>query len=268
MKNKYIGIFFLLLLVLSSCKTEYEKIRTGGDPQKMYTKAMAYYESGDYLKAQGLIETALPFYRGKAEAEELYFKMAYTYYYLQDYLLAASYFQNFGRTFLNSKYREEADFMSADSYYQSSPSFMLDQAYTHKAIEAFQSFANRYPSSQRVGEVNKRIDELRGKLEQKAFYNAKLYYDMEDYQAANRALEDILVSFPDINRGEEIRFLIVKSHYNLAVNSVLGKQKERLSEASLKAKAFIKRYPKSKYKRDVKTILKTIKAQLKSNKYE
>jgi len=165
------------LFLLAGCKTEYEKIRTSGDPIRIYKKAMEYYEAEDYLKAQTLMEAALPYYRGKAEAEDLYFKTAYTYYKLKDYLLAAHYFENFGRTFLNSKYREEADFMAAYSYYKSSPDYKLDQSYTKKAIEYFQIFANRYPQSPRIEKVNQHIDELRDKLERKAFYNAKLYFE-------------------------------------------------------------------------------------------
>ncbi len=256
------------VLMLSACKTEYEKIRTGGDPERMYHKAMEYYEAEDYLKAQTLMEAALPYYRGKAEAEELYFKTAYTYYNLKDYLLAAHYFENFGRTFLNSKYREEADFMAAFSYYRSSPNYMLDQSYTHKAIEYFQIFANRYPQSNRIPEVNKLIDELRGKLEKKAFYNARLYYDMEDYLAANTALKELLVDFPDIDKVEEIHYLLVESHYKLAVNSVYSKQKERLIDARKEAENFLKRYPKSKYRKKLRSELKIIKSLLKSNNYE
>ena len=263
-----IGIAMFSLLTVMSCKTEYEKIRTSGDPDRIYKKAMEYYDAKEYLKAQTLMESALPYFRGRAEAEDLYFKVADTYYQLKDYLLAAHYFENFGRTFLNSKYRETADFMSAYSYFESSPSYMLDQGYTKKAIESFQTFANRYPQSKRIEEVNGLIDELRGKLEKKAFYNAKLYYDMEDYQAAIGAFNDILVSFPDIDSGEKIRFLIVKSKYNLATNSIFTKQKERLLEASLYADKFLSRYPKSEFRKKVRTIQKSIKTQLKSNKYE
>ncbi len=254
-----VGIF-----ALTSCKTEYEKVRTSGDPDRIYKKALEYYEEEDYLKAQTLMEAALPFFRGRAEAEDLYFKTAYTYYRLKDYLLAAHYFENFGRTFLNSKYREEADFMAANSYYRSSPSYMLDQAYTKKAIEYFQIFANRYPQSKRIGEVNRLIDLLRGKLEKKAFYDAKLYYDMEDYLAANTAFKDILVSFPDIDNVEEVRYLLVKSHYNLAINSVYSKQDERMKGALEEGVKFLKRYPKTKYRKEVKSYIKTLKSKLKS----
>ena len=49
----------------------------------------------------------------------------------------------------------------------------------------------RYPSSKRVEESNKYMDELLLKLELRDYNTAKLYYKIQDYRAAVWALKKI-----------------------------------------------------------------------------
>ena len=159
MKKTFFIAFVGMSLLLSACKSEFEKIRSSGEVDRIYTKALEYYDQEEYQKAQSLFELIISSYRGKKEAEEIYFKYAYTYYYLEQYILASYYFKNFSNTYGASDLREEADFMSAYSNYQLSPTFRLDQSYSASAIEGFQLFVNTYPNSSRVEECNRLIDE-------------------------------------------------------------------------------------------------------------
>ncbi len=245
-----------LLVVAMACKSSYERIRSSGDVELIYRKSMEYFDEGEYLKAQGLMEIIMPYYRGRKGAEELFYKFAYTYYYTGEYILAATYFENFAKTFLNSPYREEADYMAAYCYYLLSPDYKLDQKYTYKAMEYLQLFANRYPTSERLSDVNKLLDELRLKLETKAKYNAELYYRMGRYKAAIRAFEDMLIQYPDTRYAEEVRYLLVKSYYLWAKNSIPSKQKERYTSAIREAENFLKRYPRSAYRKEVRQIIR------------
>ena len=255
--------FFLVALIAASCKSEFEKIRTSGDPETLYTKAFEYYEEGDYQKAQALLELVISSYRGQKEAEEIYFKYAYTYYHLKQYLLASYYFNNFAQTYSTSSYREEADFMDAYSNYKLSPTFRLDQTYTDKAIEGFQLFVNTYPNSDRVNECNRLIDEMRAKLEQKAFEEAKLYFDLRQYQASIRTFDNLLKDFPETTKSEEMRFLIIKSNYLLAENSILDKQVERYKETLKLSDEFLERYQDGKHYKEVSDIRDNTQKKLK-----
>ncbi|MBK8562527.1 MAG: hypothetical protein IPN76_04080 [Saprospiraceae bacterium] len=76
-----------------------------------------------------------------------------------------------------------------------SPGFRLEQTYTEKAIDDLQLFANTYPNSPRLKEVNRLIDEMRLKLEQKVFDEGLLYYNMRQYQAATTTFENLLKDF-------------------------------------------------------------------------
>ncbi len=254
MRKSLLVAFLGMSLLLSACKGEFEKIRSSGDVNRIYTKALEYYEKEEYQKAQSFFELIISSYRGQKEAEEIYYKYAYTYYYLGQYILASYYFKNFSNTYGASSLREEADFMSAYSNYQLSPTFRLDQSESEKAIEGFQLFVNTYPNSSRVEECNRLIDEMRNKLERKAFESAKLYFDLREYQAAIQTFDNVLKDFPDTDNAEQIRYMIIRSAYQLAKNSFVDKQRERYEDATGRASEFQARFPDSRFRKEVNAI--------------
>lgn len=247
-------LFFaaILSILTISCKSEFEQVRTSGDPERIYDKAMEFYEREDYSKAISLMEIILSSYRGTTQGEDLYFKYAYANYYQKLYLSAANLFETYSTTFPTSDLREEADFMAAYSYYLLSPTYRLDQTYTVKSIDAFQLFVNTFPNSDRVEQSNNLIDDMREKLEKKRLEEAKLYINLRQYEAASQVLENLLKDFPETDRAEEVRYLIVQSAYELAINSVYEKQRERFEKTNSLAEAFIKRYPESIHSVNVK----------------
>ncbi len=261
-KTLFIAVVGLVMLA-SSCKSEFEKIRSSGEASLIYDKALQYYDDQEYQKAQTLFEIIISSYRGRKEAEEIYFKYAYTYYHLQQYILASYYFKNFSNTYSTSEMRQEADFMSAFSNYQLSPTFRLDQTYTRKAIDEFQLFVNTYPDSDKVPQINRLIDEMRSKLEVKAFKSAELYFDLQDYQAAIQSFENVLKDFPDSENVEEIRYMTIRSAFLLAENSFVEKQFERYADTVQRAKEYLNRYETSGYQNEVKQMLLKSEKQLK-----
>jgi outer membrane protein assembly factor BamD len=262
MKKTVLIALLGLVMLSTACKSEFEKIRSSGNVDQIYSKALQYYDNEEYQKAQTLFEIIISSYRGKQEAEDIYFKYAYTYYHLQQYILASYYFGNFSNTYSTSDYRQEADFMAAFSNYQLSPTFRLDQSYTKKAIEQLQLFVNTYPNSDKVEQCNSLIDAMRAKLELKAFKSAELYFDLREYQAAIRSFENVLTEFPDSKNVEEIRFMIIRSAYLLAENSFVEKQFERYKDTAERAQEFMARYEESRYKDDVEKMLEQSREEL------
>lgn len=257
------SLLFLCLVSLVSCKTEFERIRTSNDPGTVYKKALEYYDAEEYTKSITLMDLILSGFRGDVRAEGLYYKYAKAHYELGQYLSAASYFENFSNTFPSSKFRQDADYFSALSYYNMSPTYRLDQGYSDKAIEGFQLFANTYPQSEKVADCNKYIDELREKKEFKMFEQAKLYHELGQYQAATKTFENMLKEFPDSKRVEDIRFYMVKSSYLLSTNSVYEKQKDRLGGTIKLISLFQRKHPESKYKAEIDSYLAKCKTELK-----
>lgn len=264
---KGIHIFLILFTAsLFSCKSEYELIRNSNNPERVYQAAQKYYKEKEYDRAVGLYDIIIQYYRGRQEAEELFFNYAYCHYYLNDFILASTYFKNYSSTFSNSVNKEEAEYMAAYSNYRLSPNHKLDQSYTLKAMDGFEQFINLYPNTERAIEAFKLLDKMRAKLEIKAYEQGMLYYKIGEYQSAITSFEIMMKEYPESNKLEEVRFLIVKSAYVLASNSIYEKQEERFNETLSHFERFQKKHPKSKMLKEAKVINKQAAEQLKKYK--
>ncbi len=266
MKKRFVFAYFLAVFAILStgCKSEFEKIRASGNTDLIYKKAFEYYEQGEFLRAQTLFELIIPAYRGKPELEKVYYTYSYTYYKLGKYILASYYFKNFSSTFPTSNLKEDADFMAAYSNYQMSPTFRLEQTYSYKAIEEFQTFVNTYPNSERVKECNRLIDEMRLKLEKKTLEEAKLYFDLRQYQAAMVTFENLLKDFPETSNAEQVRYQMAKAAFLMAENSIFDKQEERYRQTVTYAEDFLEKFKGSPNYKEVQSIHKDSIKKLKS----
>ena len=239
-------IFLFSLVVLTSC-SEYNKILKNPDVQKKYAAAKVYYEEGEYEKALSLFDELGTIMRGGPESENVHFYIANCHFELRDYYFANYYYKNFVKTYPSSPRSEVAAYKSAYCSYLNSPKSSLDQSETEKAIDEFQLFLNRYPQTDLKDSTNAMIAELRAKLEKKAFDNAKLYYLTEDYKSATVALKNLMRDFPESPHREEIEFLVVKSSYLLAINSVESKKEERLNNTIENYHNFVDDFGDSKF---------------------
>lgn len=265
--------FTIIALTIAGCKSQFEKIRLSNDVAKKYQEAMRLYNKKNYAKALILFEDLSQKYRGRAEAEELNYHYALTLYKLKDYTTARYQFKSFADTYPTSKYAEECRYMSAYCYYLDSPAPSLDQENTYKAIDALQLFINFYPKSERATDAAKYIGLLRAKLEDKAYTNAKLYYNLGgtgvnavNYQSAVIALKNAQIDFPDIKYAEEMDLLIIKSQYEYARNSYEIRQEDRFNEAIAYADEFIEAHPQSKLLPDAIALKKACQNGIESAK--
>lgn len=237
----------MLIITLGSCKSKYDKLKASNDNAKKYQEAVKYYNKKDYTKALGLFEDLVPRYRGRDEAQDLFYYYAYTNYRLKDYTSARFHFKTFADTYPSSPRAEECRFIAAYCFYLDSPVYSLDQENTTKAIESLQLFINLYPKSDRVTEASKLIQNLRDKLEQKSYADSKLYLTIGDYQSAVIAFGNTLRDYPDTKYAEEIEYLTIQAQYEFARISYERKQPERYTQAIGFADEFIEKYPQSKF---------------------
>lgn len=258
-KNKLnisLSILLVVIIAFAGCKSKYEKLRASNDTAKKYREAIKFYEKKNYSKALPLFEDLITKYRGTAEAEDLSYYYAYTHYKLRDYTTARYHFKTFADTYASSPRAEETRFMAAYCYYLESPIYSLDQENTLKAMDALQLFINLYPKSERVPEASKLIANLRAKLEQKSYENAKLFLDIGDYKAAVIAFRNSERDFPDTKYAEEMQFLTVKAQALYAGASLELKQEERYNEAIKLANEFAVNHPSSQYLKELEQIKK------------
>jgi len=246
-------LIICLCTLLASCDG-YQKVLKSSDVNYKLTKANEYYNKKQWQRANELYESLLPIMKNTKNYEPLYYRYAYTNYYMKDYLSASYHFKNFVDFFPNSKDADECEFMHAVSLYKYSPKYSLDQTNTIKAYEAMQSYVNMHPGSKRIAEANSYMEECRKKLEMKESDAAQLYYNIAQYKAASIAFKSVMHNYPESLSSDYYQYMIVRSLYKFAKASVKGKQEERYVNTISAYHELVDTYPKSKYLHDAEKI--------------
>jgi outer membrane protein assembly factor BamD len=268
-ENRSVIILFIAVsgLVLGGCRG-YEKLLKSRDFQKKYDVGLQYYNEGDYVRAGTLFDQTSNIFRGTIRADTVKYYQAMSYYGQRDYMMAGHYFTELSTTYPNSEYLEEADFMIGYCFYKQSPRPELDQDNTYKAITAMQMFMVKYPTSERVNQCQEIIVEMSDKLVEKSYISAKLYFDLGYYKSAIIALRNSLIEYPDTRYREELMFLILKSSYLLADNSIPSKQRERFQAAVDEYYSFIGEFPDGPHSREAQRIYENSNKFLEENTNE
>jgi outer membrane protein assembly factor BamD len=254
LRKLYIILLVFIGLALFSGCSGYEKLLKSSDYALKYTKALEYYENEEYVRAGNLFDQITNVYRGTTKADTVYYYQAKCYYMQRDYILSGHHFNNLALNYPNSAFREEAQYMVAYCHYKMSPRPSLDQATSQKAIDAFRLFLYQNPGSERASEAQAYIDEMKNKLVQKSYMSGKLYYNLGEYKASIIALQNSLNDYPDTEHREELMFLLVKSHFLLAENSIYQRQQERYQSTVDEYYSFIGEFPESRYRREADRI--------------
>jgi len=248
----FAGTSAFLIVALGSCKSGYEKLRTGNNSAKKYSEAVKLYNNKEYAKAYGLLEQLMIRTHCVLPPEDLYYYYAYTNYKLKDYPSARRCFNYILDTYTLSPRSEEHRFMSAYCEYWETPPFPLDQDKTSRAIGSLQHFIDLYPKSEHAADAAKLIQNLREKLVEKLYANAKMYFGTDDWQAAIISLDNILRDYPDTKYAEELKFIDIKAACECARHSPGGRQADLFYQCIRYARQFIETYPASKYLKEVK----------------
>ena len=246
--SKVILTFFVFLSCLSC--SDYNKILKGSDYNLKYENALEYYENNQCYKSLPLFEELMSYFRMTSKGEDVYYYYAKNQYCMGDYYLAGYYFKRFVKNFPQSSRVEECAFNSAIWLMMNSPHYNLDQSESYKAIDEFQLFMSKHPNSYLIDSCNQMVSNLRNRLELKSFEKGKLYYKMEKYRSATIALNTTISEFPNTNYKEEILYLILKSNYLYASNSIDSKKIERFEETIKSYYTFVDSYKSSKFAKE------------------
>jgi len=248
MKKTFFCIF-VVVIGFASC-SQFEKLRKSSDFHLKYRKAFEYYHVGDFVRAAQLFDDIYHAFYGSDKGDTVAYYRAMSYFKQRDYLNASYYFSEHYKKQRQSPFAEECEYYTGYCYYKQSPRAQLDQANTYTAIETFQMFLMRHPESKFVADVEKYLAEMKDKLVDKSYLTAKLYYDLEQYKAAIIALNNSLDDYPETKHREELMYLLLRSSFLLAENSVPSRKKERFQSTLDEYFSFIGEFPQSQNAKD------------------
>ncbi|BDE82349.1 outer membrane protein assembly factor BamD [Porphyromonas somerae] len=248
-----IGLLFVLLL--SSCN-ELTKVQKSTDLYEKYSYAKKFYNTGKYEWAAQTLEEILPYFRGSSEMEQALYLKAQAYYKAKDYVQAQTAFSQYYTEFPNGEYTELARFYSGYGLAQDIPDPRLDQAKTIAAMQELQLFLDYYPQSEKAEEAKQLLFSLQENLAEKEVLNAKLYYNLgnyifNNYESCIITARDAMKSYPYSIHKEEMHYYVVASLYQIAKNSVVEKQQQRLRDLRDEYYNFINEFPEGKYRKTV-----------------
>lgn len=250
-----------MTVFITSC-SPYQKAFKSDDVVLKSEVANALYEKGKYAKAIRLYEQIAPAFRGRPQAERIFYFYSKAYYNTKQYYLAGYQFESFVASYPKSEKKEEAAFLGAESFYHLSPIYSLDQTDTEKALDKLQKFIDTYPNSEYLPKANEHVKELREKMEKKAFEIAKQYNTISDFKGALKALELFIADYPGTPYKEKALFYRMDSAYKLAINSVLNKKEERLNYAKTTINSLLKFNSATEYKEQADLMATAIEKEL------
>jgi len=255
-----IFLFFTLSFIVVAC-SDYNKILKGDDIQLKFEEAQRLYKSKKYDRCIVLFEQVYQNAPRTEQGELSFFLMAKSYMEDKNYYMAGYFFGAFVQRFPYSVRNEEAFFLTAMSNVRNSPKWSLDQTETYAAIDAVQAFMSKYPDSPLLDSCNTLIDQLSYKIEFKE-YNKVLQYDKtQNFKAATTSADIFLSTYPLSVHAEEIRYIGVRNLYQLAVNSIDSKKKERIEETIQRYRNFVADFKDSPYAASLKSLLKPLEKE-------
>ena len=245
-------VWIAAAVLLGGCayQKEYNTVNKQGTVEEKYDFAVRAYNKQDYKKSVALFEELLPLFRGKDALEGLLYNLAYSYFYDKDYFMAAYYFRTLSRQFPEGEHTEEVTYMSAYCKTLESPDYELDQTATYEAIKQLQLYINYYPNGRHTDQAGQLIVEMRAKLATKAFHVAGMYFRRNLYNAAAISYNNFLKDYPESPDREQAMFLLLKSRYLYAKNSLRNLQSDRFRKVLDTYDLFLRTYANSRYREE------------------
>jgi outer membrane protein assembly factor BamD len=212
------------------------------------------FDRGDYLEAINDFEIIRLQFPGSKVADSAQYQLGESHFRMDEYLLAAEEYQALKRNMPASPLVPMAQYKVGLSYYSLSPKTPLDQTYTNRAIDEFQTFIEYNPKHELVPDAETKIKELNGRLARKLFESATLYMKMGYYKAATNYFDYVIEKYHDTPYAEP---------------ALLGKVKALISrrkydEAMPEIEKFLSRYPSSEHKGEAEGLQREIRDHVKT----
>lgn len=254
MKILAVSLLFLLVVVLSGCGSSEPTEQLSAE--KRFAIGMRLFHAGEYLDAIDDFRIVTLQFQGSAVADGAQYYLAESRYLREEYILAAYEYDQLVRTMPSSPYVSKARYQRAMCYYKLSPPYYLDQSYTRKAIDEFQSYIEYNPADSLVHDAEGKIMEMNNMLAQKDYFDGIIYMKMEYYRAAAVYFEDVVEKFHDTPYAELAQLKKAEALF----------ERKKEGEAMTELETFYRKYPNSQNKMEADELLEKIRQKIAEKK--
>jgi len=249
--RKYLIIPGFFLLLIWGCGSTRDVLDMGADERLQY--ALSLYNDEDYLEAATEFEALLLQFPGSSIVDDAQYYLGMCKYNRDEFITAAYEFSKLIKNMPASEFVANAQFMLAESYYELSPDYTLDQRYTAKAIDEYQAFIDFFPLNEKVGKAEQKITELNDKLAHKQYSIAYIYRKMQYYTASLKYYDAVVEIYHDTQYAPMAMYSKI----------MLLMDREREDEALSEMKKFVRMYPDDKNFQEINDLKNSLEAKLK-----
>lgn len=235
------------------CST-YSQLLKSEDYEAQYRAALQYLEDGKYQKALTLFEKVNMPFMNSNKSDSIMFYTGLALYKSGDFESSGMVFDQFRSAYQRSPFLEEAEYMYAMGFYYRAPEPERDQAPTREALMAIDTYLQRYPNSPKKDDMEENIKELMQKLYDKEYLNARTYYKIGAYRSAVVALKNALDMYPETTHREELLYLIAKSSYEYASNSMPHLRRDRYLSMMDDYLNYVSEYPEGEHAKELEKL--------------
>jgi outer membrane protein assembly factor BamD len=252
--NKPSFICLMLILfygVFYQCSKNKVNLQTM-TPEQQLEHANRLFKKKDYQDAKLEFTVIVLNNQGSTIIEEAQFMLGETYFQLKEYILAIEEYEKLIRSLPRSVFVDDAFYKIGLSYYELSPNYALDQEYTIKAINHFQTFIEEYPDSEFRERVETYLTECREKLAKKEYKTGELYRKEKYYDAALISFNEVLEKYYDSKFADDALYWKGICHYHMG----------ELGDAERALKSLVAKYVQSVWVEKAEERLQHIQEEL------
>jgi outer membrane protein assembly factor BamD len=206
-----------------------QKLANGapGEAAKKFTDLGKQYPSSDWAQKGQLMTT-------------------YADYQAGDYTSAVTSAERYLKDYPNSPDAPYVLYLQANAYYMQIPDISRDQANAGKALAAFQSLVQKYPTSEYVEDSKYKIDVTQDQLAGKEMSIGRFYLNRRNYTAAINRFRNVLQYYQTTRHAEEALYRLVEAYLGLGITD----------EAQTAAAVLGHNFPNSQWYEDAYNLLK------------
>ena len=203
--NRKRGAVILALAVFASCGGPYSAKRLQSPDEKI-ALADDLFDSRKYVKAAVEYKDFLATFAGDERSDYAQFRLAESYRQDDEYALAAVEYRILVSDYGYSEFVDDAFFLEGVCAFRQAGRAERDQTKTYEALSRIDRFMQIFPDTPRIEEARQAKREIHDRLGKKQFLNAKLYFSMDQKEAALIYFDKVVSSFPETDWA-------TRSHY-------------------------------------------------------